>query len=122
MQRSGNGTVNRFQNLNDVLQLFYSFFESGELFWRDHHAGLGYGGLVGLKPRVKGASSDTGLSADVGDAFSVLVTQDELTFLVNCVFHMIFLLNVDVVIVAFGGGALKKGENANFVEKHNEKE
>ena len=67
------------------------FFESCKFFWGNDHTSIGYSSLVRFDPRVKGASSDTGLGADVGDTFSVLVTQDELSLLVNCVFHIIFL-------------------------------
>lgn len=101
LQRSRNRAVNRLQNLDDTFQLLHSFFESGELFGCDNHTGFGYGGLVGLKPRVKGAAGDAGLSTDVGDAFTVLIAQDKLTFLVGGIFHRYFLLNVDMSIVTF---------------------
>ena len=63
--------------------------------------------LVGLEPRVQRTAGDTGLGADVGDAFTALIAQDKLTFLVGGIFHRYFLLNVDMSIVAFRGILLK---------------
>ena len=94
LQRSRNRAVNGFQNLDDTLQLFHSFFEIEKFLWCDNHASVGYSNLIGLEPRIEGASGNTGLSTDVGNAFSALMAQDEFPLLFGCIFHTIFLLNV----------------------------
>lgn len=92
LQRSRNGVVNRLQNFDDTLLLFYSFFEIEKLLGCDNHTGFGYSGLVRFK-RVKRASGNTGLGADVGNAFTVLIEQDEFPLLFGGIFHRSFLLN-----------------------------